>query len=123
MGRLGIDFTSDQFETRNSPTDIAGLINGYYQNELSRDKVANNEFLITGHKDKIFDSKLNASLSFGGTHWQRRQYLIRGKSGTWVDPWLYRWEIMKIPNKLPTPTRIIAAKIATKKTLIRFTPS
>jgi TonB-linked SusC/RagA family outer membrane protein len=100
MGRLGIDFTSDQFETRNSPTDIAGLISGYYQNELSRDKVANNEFLITGHKDKIFDSKLNASLSFGGTHWQRRQYLIRGKSGTWVDPWLYSMGNYEDPEQI-----------------------
>jgi len=89
LGRLGLDFTSDQLETRNSPTDVAGLLNGFYQNELSRDKVMNDEFLITAHKDKLFGSKLNTSMSFGGTHWQRRQYLIRGKSGTWVDPWLY----------------------------------
>ena len=103
MGRLGLDFTSDQFETRNSPTDIAGLLNGYYQNELSRDKVMNNEFLITGHKEKLLNTKLNASLSFGGTHWQRRQYLIRGKSGTWVDPWLYSMGNYESPEQITYP--------------------
>ncbi|MCB0520976.1 MAG: SusC/RagA family TonB-linked outer membrane protein [Lewinellaceae bacterium] len=88
-GRVGTDFTLNQFETRNKPIDKLGILEGYYANELGRDLVRNNEFLITVHKDKLFHSDFNASLSFGGTQWSRSIYGLKGESGKWVNPWLY----------------------------------
>ncbi len=88
-GRMGTDFTLNQFETRNKPTDILGVLNGSYSNELSKDVVRNNEFLVTAHKEELFHSKFSTRVSFGGTQWGREQYGLRGKSGRWVNPWLF----------------------------------
>ena len=55
-GRIGTDFTLNQFESRNNPTDLIGIENGYYSNELGKDIVTNSDFLITLQKDKIFGS-------------------------------------------------------------------
>jgi iron complex outermembrane receptor protein len=89
LGRLGLDFTLNQFETRNDPTDAQGLLNGFYENELGRDIVNNNDFLLTFHKENLFNSQFSGKISFGGTQWKRRQYGLRGKSGTWTNPWLF----------------------------------
>ncbi len=87
--RVGTDFNLDQFETRNKPTDALGLLNGYYSNELSKDVVRNNEFLITAYKDGLFLPGFDAKLSFGGTQWSRDRYGLKGNSGRWVNPRLY----------------------------------
>ena len=87
-GRMGTDFTLNQFETRNKPIDNLGLLNGFYSNELGRDVVRNNEFLFSAYKDKFLHSKFNTRISFGGTQWSRDQYGLRGRSGKWVNPWL-----------------------------------
>lgn len=89
MGRVGLDLTTDQFETRNTPADLAGLLDGFYEKKMGNDKVINNDFLITLHKEKILNSLLNVNFSMGGTQWSRENYKVRGKSGKWVDPWLY----------------------------------
>ena len=91
-GRLGMDFTLNQFETRNKPYDNVGILGGFYSNELGRDLVRNNEFLITAFKDDFLHSKINAKISFGGTHWSRNQYGLKGerhRDAQWVNPWLY----------------------------------
>ncbi len=36
LGRIGRDFTIEQYETRNKPIDALGLQNGYYSNNLAR---------------------------------------------------------------------------------------
>lgn len=90
MGRLGLDFTLNQFETRNNPSDELGLLNGFYSNELGKDNVNNNDFLVSVFKDNIFDKKINAKFSVGGTQYKRSLYGLRGKSGTqWTNPWLF----------------------------------
>lgn len=89
MGRLGLDFTSDHFETKNNPADLAGILDGYYQSELSRRKVVNNDFLITAYKDKFAGTKLNTKFSVGGNQYSRKYYRTKAQSGTWVDPWLF----------------------------------
>ncbi|PID95314.1 MAG: SusC/RagA family TonB-linked outer membrane protein [Bacteroidetes bacterium] len=99
-GRVGMDFTLNQFITRNAPADAAGLLDGFYENELGRDKVLNNEFLITAHKTHIFDTRINAKASIGGTKWQRRKYGLRGKSGRWVDPFLYSMTNYEDPTQV-----------------------
>ena len=88
-GRMGTDFTLNQFETRNNPIDNLGILNGFYSNELGKDVVRNNEFLITAYKDRFLHSKFDTRVSFGGTQWSRNQYGIRGSTGRWVNPWLY----------------------------------
>lgn len=100
-GRLGLDLTTDQRETRNNPADIAGILDGYYENELSRLKTFNNDFLITAYRDELFGSKLGAKLSVGGTQYQRRYYRTRAKSGKWIDPWLF------ISSNFENPEQII----------------
>lgn len=90
-GKIGTDFNLDQFETRNQPTDKLGVLNGFYSNELGKDVVLNNEFLITAYKDKIRGSGLDVRFSVGGTSWKRDRYGLRGNSGRWVNPWLFNF--------------------------------
>ncbi|MFT5166869.1 MAG: iron complex outermembrane receptor protein [Saprospiraceae bacterium] len=90
-GRVGTDFTLNQFETRNKPTDNLGILNGFYANELGKDVVLNNDFLFSAYKDNIFDSKFSTRISFGGTQWSRDRYGFKGESGKWVNPWLFAY--------------------------------
>ncbi len=110
MGRFGMDFTTNQYETRNKPIDLIGIDNGYYGNELSRDMVNNNEFLITATKEKIFYSPLSLSASFGGAQWSRDRYGVKIGSGEWATPWLY--SVSNYANQLsvPLPQEIRYAK-------------
>ena len=101
-GRMGTDFNLDQFETRNNPTDNLGVLNGVYSNELGKDIVRNNEFLITAHKDKFLNSGFNARISFGGTQWKRTRYGLRGRSGRWVNPWLFAFNNYDDPLAAPS---------------------
>lgn len=88
-GRMGTDFNLDQFETRNKPIDNLGILNGYYSNELGKDVVRNNEFLVTAYKDGLFLPGFDAKISFGGTQWSRERYGLKGNTGRWINPWLY----------------------------------
>ncbi|HMQ46048.1 MAG TPA: SusC/RagA family TonB-linked outer membrane protein [Saprospiraceae bacterium] len=102
LGRAGTDFTLNQFEKRNKPIDNLGLLEGFYSNELGRDLVQNNEFLITAYKDNFLRSGIDVSLSFGGSQWSRNQYGIRANSGLWVNPWLYAFNNYGDPLTAPT---------------------
>lgn len=101
-GRMGTDFTLNQFESRNKPIDNLGVLDGFYSNELGKDIVRNNEFLITAFKDNFLHSKFNTSISLGGTQWSRSQYGIRGQSGRWVNPWLYAFNNFDDPLNSPS---------------------
>ena len=103
LGRTGIDFTLNQFETRNNPINALGVLDGFYSNNLSRDIVRNSDFMITAHKEAFLGSKINAQLAFGGTKWQRRQYGIRAETGTWVDPWLFSFTNFGDPDTRQLP--------------------
>ncbi|MCB0553725.1 MAG: SusC/RagA family TonB-linked outer membrane protein [Phaeodactylibacter sp.] len=105
-GRLGMDFTLNQFEARNNPIDRLGIQDGSYSNELNRDLVRNNEFLITAKKDKLFHSALNASLSFGGTQWERSRYGLKGSSGRWINPWLFSFNNYDDRLTVPIPSEV-----------------
>ncbi len=88
-GRAGLDFTIDQYETKNKPTDVIGLQNGYYANSLSRDVGENYDFILTATKDKLFNSKFNVVLTAGAGQWNKYYYAINGHSGTWYYPNMY----------------------------------
>ena len=97
-GRFGLDYTFDQSETRNKPADIAGLLDGFYQNQLSKDNVSNNDLLLTAYKDNLGIDGLDAKFSIGGAQFSRSLYWIRGKSGKWVNPWNYSTNNWEDPN-------------------------
>ena len=90
-GRLGTDFTVNQFETRKKPADRLGLLDGFYSNELGKDNVQNNDLLITASKENLFGSKIGARLSLGGTQWSRSAYGLKAQSGRWVNPSCAPW--------------------------------
>ncbi|MEM7372438.1 MAG: SusC/RagA family TonB-linked outer membrane protein [Bacteroidota bacterium] len=103
MGRVGLDFNLDQFETRNNPIDVLGINEGFYSNELTKNQVNNNEFLITAHKDQLFDIPISVRASVGGTQWKRRLYGLKGQSGRWVNPWLFNFNNFQDPLSVPAP--------------------
>jgi iron complex outermembrane receptor protein len=88
-GRTGIDFTNNEFETRNNPTDIFGINEALYSHELDRNVVYNHEMLITATKNNALINGLNASISLGGARWYRDQYGINATTNQWVNPWLF----------------------------------
>lgn len=89
MGRFGMDYTHNEFETRNRPIDSLGLIDGYYGHSLSRDQVTNGEFLLVAQKENFVNSGLDVKFSFGGNSWSRTQYGLSANSGTWIQAWVY----------------------------------
>jgi len=86
---LGMDFNLNEFEERFNPTDALGINNGFYSNELNRNIVRNNDFLLTAYKDKILESPLDIQFSIGGTRWSRDQYGIKGSNRNWQNPSLF----------------------------------
>ncbi|MCU0346639.1 MAG: SusC/RagA family TonB-linked outer membrane protein [Saprospiraceae bacterium] len=101
-GRLGTDFTVNQFETRKQPADRLGLLDGFYSNELGKDNVQNNELLISASKEQLFGSKFGARLSVGGTQWSRNAYGLKANSGRWVNPWLFSFSNFASLQEGPT---------------------
>ncbi|HPX34026.1 MAG TPA: SusC/RagA family TonB-linked outer membrane protein [Bacteroidales bacterium] len=89
LGRIGRDFTIEQYETRNKPIDALGLQNGYYSNNLARNVGDNYDFTMTAKKDEILDSKLDLTFSMGTSRYNTENYYIGGRSGTWYYPNMY----------------------------------
>lgn len=96
-GRTGIDYTGDEFEQKNKPADLIGLLDGYYAVTQQRDRSYNNEFLLTATRNKIFNSGINASVNFGGSSWDRNMRNQSAHSGTWYFPNWY-----SLSNYTPT---------------------
>ena len=109
-GRIGMNFNIEQFEIREAPIDLLGVEQGFYSNELTRDRVSNNDFYITAHKDNILKNNFNLSLSLGGTQWQRKFYGIRGQSTDWINPHLYTFNNAEDTTQVPVPLELHFAK-------------
>ena len=88
-GRTGLDFNLNEFEERFDPVDLTGVNGARYSNELSRDRVLNNEALITVQKENVFKSPIGIKFSVGGAQWDRSQYGIKGTAENWQNPWLF----------------------------------
>ncbi|MBE0640124.1 MAG: SusC/RagA family TonB-linked outer membrane protein [Bacteroidales bacterium] len=89
LGRVGRDFTIEQFETRNKPIDAIGLMNGYYSNSLSRNIGDNYDFTLTAQKEKFLGTKMDVTMTAGASRWNNDYYYIGGHSGTWYYPNMY----------------------------------
>ncbi|MBN2173387.1 MAG: SusC/RagA family TonB-linked outer membrane protein [Bacteroidales bacterium] len=89
MGRVGRDFTLEQYESKNKPIDVIGLMNGYYANSLNRTYSDIFEAFLTADKSKIFNTKLDVRFTLGASRWDHNLYMIDGHSGTWYYPNMY----------------------------------
>ena len=89
LGRIGRDFTMEQYETKHKPVDVIGLQNGYYSNGLSRNYSDIYECFLTADKDAIFNSKIDVKFTLGTSRWDNNYYRISGHSGTWYYPNMY----------------------------------
>ncbi|HQW21753.1 MAG TPA: SusC/RagA family TonB-linked outer membrane protein [Bacteroidia bacterium] len=97
MGRTGIDYTLDEFQQKNKPADLIGLLDGYYSESQQNDKSLNSEFLFTASKKNIFKSDFNIDVNVGGSSWDRDMHSISAHSGTWYYPNWY-----SLSNYTPT---------------------
>ena len=88
-GKAALDFSLDQYETKNKPTAVDGMTGGYYKQNMTRDYTLDADFLLTAHKDYIFGSLFNARLSFGGERYYRNTYGLWAGTGTWAYADLY----------------------------------
>ncbi len=90
MGRIGRDFTLEQYEMTNTPSDVIGLQDGYYSNSLNRSYSDIFEAYLTANKENIFNTKLNVNYTLGVSRWDRDLYGINGHSSrTWYYPNMY----------------------------------
>ncbi len=89
LGRIGRDYTIEQFETRNKPTDPLGLQNGYYSNGLSRNRGDNYDLIITAGREGLFGEDFDLKLTTGASRWSQDYYSLNGHSGTWYYPNMY----------------------------------
>lgn len=89
LGRISRDYTVEQFETRNKPTDPLGLLNGYYSNGLSRNIGDNYDFIMTANKEQLLGTGFDVSFTVGASRWSQEYYYLNGHSGTWYYPNMY----------------------------------
>ncbi|MFM2135713.1 MAG: hypothetical protein RL021_1113, partial [Bacteroidota bacterium] len=97
MGRTGIDYTVDMFQTRNKPADLIGLLDGYYSESMNRDRSFNSEFLFTASRKNILGKGIDADINIGGSAWDRNMHSLSAHSGTWYYPNWY-----SVQNFTPT---------------------
>ncbi|MDY0026127.1 MAG: SusC/RagA family TonB-linked outer membrane protein [Lentimicrobium sp.] len=88
-GRIGRDYTIEQFTSKNKPVDFIGQLEGGYSNSLEKNTNDNMEVLITAHQKKIFNSSLSLRFTVGASRWDYDTYGIAGASGTWYYPNMY----------------------------------
>ncbi|MEO6632312.1 MAG: SusC/RagA family TonB-linked outer membrane protein, partial [Mucilaginibacter sp.] len=87
-GHTGINYYTNQFETKNTPTDVTGL-NGKYSNDLSNVKTVNTDALLTAHKKDLFKD-IDGSISVGASNYHNQMYdLSAYNNGPFAVPFLY----------------------------------
>ncbi len=84
--RTGVDYTTDEYQTKHKPADLLGLLDGYYAETQQRDKSLNSEFLFNATKTNVFNSNIDVGLHAGGSQWNRNMYSSSAHSGTWYFP-------------------------------------
>jgi iron complex outermembrane receptor protein len=87
-GNVGLNYYTNQFETKNRPYDAAGL-QGSYANDLANTFTENLDGRLVFHKEKIAND-FNASLSIGARKWYTRLYdLSANNPGPFNYPFIY----------------------------------
>lgn len=88
-GKAALDFSYDQYETRNKPTMSDGITDGYYKQNIGSYYTLDADFLATFYKDNIFHSLFNIKFSFGGERYYKNDYGIWAGTGRWAYANLY----------------------------------
>ena len=87
-GNVGLDYYTNQFETKNRPTDAAGLL-GSYSNDLSTTTTENLDGRLVAHKDNLFKD-IDASFSVGARRYYNNLYdLSASNPGPFNYPFIY----------------------------------
>ncbi len=97
-GRAGRDFNLDQYTTKNKPTDVLGIQNGYYANSLNRTYSDIFEGMATAHKENFLNSKIDVRFTLGASRWDYYLYEMRGHSGQWYFPNRYTFDNYTSPT-------------------------
>lgn len=124
-GRIGRDYSVEQFESKNKPIDFIGLKDGSYSNSLKRITNDNFEFLLTANKKEIFGTKLSTRLTVGSSRWDYNAYGIGGHSGIWYYPNMYTFQnftessILYDANNIATLSGNSASQMYTSETILR----
>jgi iron complex outermembrane receptor protein len=79
-GRAGINQSTNDFETKKTPTDSGG-VKGAYGHEMYKNTTRNLEFLGTLHKDNFLTDGFNASFTAGANSWYQNNYGLQGWNG------------------------------------------
>ena len=87
--KVALDWTADNYTTKNKPTEANGMTGGYYSKNKSTSLTRDMDFLITAHKEKMFGSKFNGRISFGGEQYYGYRDGLNTTSGTWAYANLY----------------------------------
>lgn len=100
---LGLDLYNDEFEFRQTPTDVNGLLGGRYRHTLAKNNINDHTWILTATKDITEDIGMTAFV--GGEHYQRSYYRIQGQNGNrnFVNPYLYAF------NNVDYPVRNLSA--------------
>ena len=87
-GNVGLNYYNNQFETKNRPTDAAGLL-GSYSNDVSKTLTENLDGRLVAHKESLFKD-FNASLSVGARRYYNNLYdLALSNPGPFNYPFIY----------------------------------
>jgi iron complex outermembrane receptor protein len=87
-GNVGLDYYTSQFETKDYPTDAAGL-DGQYSNDVANTFTENLDGRLVFHKEKIAKD-FNASLTLGARHYYTNLYdLSASNPGPFSYPFVY----------------------------------
>jgi iron complex outermembrane receptor protein len=102
-GHVGIDHFTNEFETKNKPTDAAG-ISGSYSNDLSTTNVVNLDGLLTAHKTDLFKD-FDASFTLGASYYHYKLYDLAARNpGPFSYPFTYNLSNYGGTNPFPMPT-------------------
>lgn len=102
-GHVGLDHYTNQFETKNKPTDAAG-VKGSYSNDLSTTNIVNLDGLLNAHKNELFKD-LDVSFSLGASYYKSQMYELFAKNpGPFSYPDVYALSNYNSPNPYPLPT-------------------
>jgi iron complex outermembrane receptor protein len=101
-GHVGVDHYTNQFETRNKPTDPTGL-NGSYSNDLATTNIVNIDGLLSAHKNDLFKD-LDANLSLGASYYRYGMYDLNAKNpGPFSYPFVYNLTNYNSTTPFPIP--------------------
>lgn len=89
MGRTGVDYSTNEFESKYKPTDPGG-INGQYGLDLNKNYTITSEVMASAHSDEFLSKDLTANLSVGASSFYNRYHGSRQwNSGPFAVPFQY----------------------------------